>query len=103
MAKLTKVAQKNDLPPGKAIAVDIEGKRIAVFNISGTYYAIDDECTHDLASLAEGGINDDCTVECPWHGAQFDLKTGKAMTLPAVEAVRTYKVRIQGDQIEVEL
>ena len=103
MPEFVKVLSVNDLPPGKGKCVTVQGKAIGVFNVHGLYFAIDDECTHDLASLADGGINDDCTVECPWHGAQFDLKTGKAMTLPAVEAVKTYKIRVQGENIEVEV
>ena len=84
----------------------LEGKRIGVFLCSGKYMAIDDHCTHDEASLADGGVfvqDGKCIVECPWHGAQFDLQSGAALTLPAVKPVKSYPVRIEGDSIEVEI
>ncbi len=103
MPEFVKVLSVSELPAGKGKCVDVKGTAIGVFNVNGLYFAIEDQCTHDLASLADGGINDDCTVECPWHGAQFDLKTGKALTLPAVESVKTFKVRVSGENIEVEV
>ena len=101
-----KALAKAELAPGSGRAVVLNGKRIAVFNCEGSYLAIDDYCTHDDASLAEGGLiveNGKCVVECPWHGAHFDLNSGAALTLPAVKPVKTYPVRIEGDTIEVEI
>ncbi|MBI3831407.1 MAG: non-heme iron oxygenase ferredoxin subunit [Planctomycetes bacterium] len=103
MSTFVAVLKKDALPLGKGRCVDIKGKRIAVFHTGAGYLAIDDGCTHADASLADGGLVDDCTIECPWHGAQFDLKTGAAKTLPAVEPVKQYKVRVTGDDIEVEV
>src|SRR5438445_3386554 len=101
MAKLITIAATKDLPPGRAAAFDIEGSRIAVFNVGGDYYAIDDTCTHSGGPLCEGEVND-CKVTCPWHGADFDLKTGEAVGPPAFEAVRSYKGAVEGNDIKVE-
>jgi len=104
MPEFHKVCKKSDVPLTKGKTVLVADKRIAVFNLAGTFYAIDDGCTHADASLAEGGlIVEECAVECPWHGAQFDIKTGKAKTLPAVEPVATYRTRVTGDDVEVEV
>lgn len=102
-----KALAKSELGPGKSASLNLEGKRIALFNVNGTFHAIDDRCTHDEASLAEGYViceeNNKCVVECPWHGAHFDLNSGAALTLPAVKPVQKYNVRVEGDAIEVEL
>lgn len=85
----------------------LEGRKVGIFNADGRYYAIADVCTHEDASLSEGTVLKDdkgrCVVECPWHGSQFDLQTGAALTLPATKPVKTYAVRVEGDFIEVEL
>jgi nitrite reductase/ring-hydroxylating ferredoxin subunit len=73
-----------------------------VFNVEGTIHAIDNDCTHDGGPLSEGVVNEGCVV-CPWHGAEFDLVTGKALTPPAVEDVRCYKVLLSGGDISLEL
>jgi len=102
-----KALAKSELAPGQARCVTLEGKRIAIFNFDGSYLAIDDNCTHADASLADGpAFKDDkgrCVVECPWHGARFDLHSGAALTLPAVTPVKNYPVRLEGDAVEVEL
>lgn len=101
-----KALTKSELQPGQGRAVQLQGKKIAIFNVNGSYRAIDDTCTHDEASLAEGTVQcegDNCVVECPWHGAHFDLKSGAAVTLPAVKPVKTYAVRLEGDAIEVDV
>ena len=103
MANFEKALKKSDLAEGRGASVEIKGQRIAVFNVRGTYCAIGDNCTHAGASLANGAVVDDCAVECPWHGAQFDLKTGEALTPPAYEKVKSYTVRLQGDDIEIEI
>src|SRR2546425_491663 len=102
MAKMIKVAETKDLPPGKAAAFDVEGLRIAVFNVGGNYYAIDDTCSHEGGPLCEGEVND-LKVTCPWHAADFDLKTGSALCPPAFEGVRSYKVTVEGNDIKVEV
>jgi 3-phenylpropionate/trans-cinnamate dioxygenase ferredoxin component len=97
-----KVAKKKDLPPGNARAIEVAGRSIAMFNVDGVLYAIDNDCTHDGGPLSEGVITDKCVV-CPWHGAEFDLVTGKALTPPAVEDVRIYKAFISGDDVCLEI
>lgn len=96
------VARVADIRPGKGRKFSVEGREIAVFNIGGRFYAIDDTCTHERASLSEGEVWD-TVVECPRHGAQFDLVTGKVLSLPAVKDVRAYKVVVQGDEVKISL
>ena len=91
MGKLFKVASTKDLAAGSAMSVEVEGRRVALFNVDGTYYAIDDTCTHRGGPLSEGSVEGD-EVECPWHGAHFNIKSGQATTPPAAEGVATYKV-----------
>jgi 3-phenylpropionate/trans-cinnamate dioxygenase ferredoxin subunit len=102
MAKLVKVTDTQSLPPGSAAAFDVEGNRIALFNLGGTIYAIEDTCTHAGASLAEGAVQG-TKVTCPWHGAEFDLTNGSALTPPAFEGVRTFRVVVEGSDIKIEV
>jgi 3-phenylpropionate/trans-cinnamate dioxygenase ferredoxin subunit len=75
-----------------------------VFNCDGTIYAIEDRCSHDDGSLAEGTFDTTaCTIECPRHGSLFDLKTGKPKTLPAYVPVETFPVRIEDETIKLEV
>src|SRR5713226_4501731 len=78
MAKLIKIAGAKEVPPGQAAAFTVEGQRIALFNVEGTYYAIGDSCTHRGGPLSEWDVQG-TKVICPWHGADFDLKTGAVM------------------------
>jgi|SRR5215475_5130492 len=102
MPKLIKVAVTSDLPPGKSTAFDVETQRIALFNIDGVYYAVEDTCPHAGGPLSEG-IVEGCKVTCPWHGADFDLKTGEVLGPPAFEGVKTFKVMVEGNDIKVEV
>lgn len=92
----------SDLPPGGGRAFTVAGHRIALFNVDGRFYAIDDLCTHDGASLAEGSLGG-TTVTCPWHAAEFDVTTGEVLCPPASENVRSYPVFVNGDSVEIEL
>jgi 3-phenylpropionate/trans-cinnamate dioxygenase ferredoxin subunit len=96
------IARAEDIPPGRGLAVNVEGLRIAVFNVEGTYYAINDTCTHAQASLSEGDV-DGTAVECPLHGARFDLQTGEAVGPPADQPVTAYKVHVEDGEIQIEL
>ena len=87
---------------GQAKVVEVQGKRIALCNVNGAIYAIDDLCTHDNGPLGEGEIFNG-QIECPRHGARFDVRTGKVVCLPAVIPVRTYEVKIEGDEIRIKL
>ncbi|MBI4585404.1 MAG: non-heme iron oxygenase ferredoxin subunit [Planctomycetes bacterium] len=102
MSQLVKVAEVQDLPAGKGKGVEVAGKKIALFNVAGQYYAIGDSCTHRGASLCEGTVNG-TQVICPWHGAAFDLASGKALTPPAKLPLPCYKVEVEGSEIKVEI
>lgn len=96
------VAIVDELQNGQRLIFEIDGSHIAVFNIAGEYFAIADICSHDDGPVAEGEIHE-FEVECPRHGARFDIKTGKALTLPAVVDIPAYPVRVEGDEIQVGL
>ncbi len=102
MGQLIKVAETNEVPPGTAKAVDLEGRPVALFNIDGTYYAIDDTCTHRGGSLSEGAV-EGTIVTCPLHGATYDVTTGNVLGPPASEGVAHYNVQVDGNDIKVEL
>ncbi len=102
MGEATTVAAKQDLQPGDALCVEVNGKKIALFNVEGTYYAIDDACTHVGGSLSQGAVSA-TSVTCPWHGAQFDLETGNVLRAPAQDNVGSYKVLVEGDDIKLEI
>src|SRR5215204_812155 len=95
-----KVAKVGEIAPGKAIRIEIDDEPIAIFNVDGDLYAIGDTCSHEEASLSEGDVYDTC-VECPLHGAEFDLTTGRPRTLPAVVPVPTYAVKVEGEDVLV--
>ena len=86
----------------EAMQVIIEGKEVAIINLGGEIYAMDDICSHAYASMSDGYIEGDC-IECPLHGAQFNIKTGKAETPPATVDLAIYEVKIEGDDIMVGL
>ncbi|MGH1366051.1 MAG: non-heme iron oxygenase ferredoxin subunit [Calditrichia bacterium] len=88
---------------GPCEVVEVEGYSIALFRLNDGYYAIDDECSHDVASLGEGEIVEECKIECPKHGALFDIKTGESLTLPAVVGVKSYPVKIEDGMILVNI
>lgn len=95
------VASAASIPEGDYAQIEIDGMLVAVFNVNGTYYAIDDICTHDGGELAGGAIDGDVVI-CPRHGARFCLRTGAALTAPAYEPVRTYPTRINDGVVEVQ-
>lgn len=82
--------------------VEIEGREVAVFRIGDDFYALGDRCSHAEASLAEGEVFD-YEVECPLHGAGFDVRTGRELSLPATRPVPTYRVRVAGEMVQVAL
>lgn len=98
------VCPLSELPPGAMRLVEIQDLEIGVFNCDGTVYAIEDRCSHDDGPLVEGVLDQaSCTIECPRHGARFDLKTGKPQTLPAYLPVDTFPVIIDNDMIKLEV
>ena len=96
------VASVDELPSGERLIVEIDGQIIAVFSIAGDYYAISDVCSHDDGPVAEGELREH-QLECPRHGARFDLRSGKALSLPAVVDIPAYPVRVLDDQVQVGL
>ena len=98
------VAPLEELPPGSMKLVERRPVSIGVFNCGGELLAIEDRCTHDDGPLALGNWDcDTCVVICPRHGASFDLKSGKALTLPAYLPVRTFPVRVEDGIVKVEI
>jgi 3-phenylpropionate/trans-cinnamate dioxygenase ferredoxin subunit len=80
--------------------VEIDGVPVAIFNCNGTFYVLDDTCSHQEASLSEGDLDlDRCAIECPLHGSSFDLRTGEPISLPAVEPVRAHQIEDGDDGI----
>ncbi|HEX6385072.1 MAG TPA: non-heme iron oxygenase ferredoxin subunit [Anaerolineae bacterium] len=101
MAEFVKVAKVEDIPPGGRLWYDFEDETVVIFNIDGHFYCIADVCTHDGGPLEEGEI-EGYEVECPRHGARFDVRTGDAVALPAVAPVETYEVKVEDGVIYVE-
>ncbi|MGH2515452.1 MAG: non-heme iron oxygenase ferredoxin subunit [Ktedonobacterales bacterium] len=97
------VGQEDDVAPGVALRVVVEGTPIAIFNANGELYAIGDTCTHEEFSLSDGELVDDYTVECALHGAQFDIRTGKALCLPATGSAGSYPVWVEDGAIKLEV
>lgn len=96
------VARVADIEEGQGLKVCHAGRVIALFLAEGEFYAVDDLCTHAEASLSEGEVFD-CEVECPLHGAIFDLVTGEALTLPATRPVVTYPTRVDDGSVLVQI
>lgn len=101
MADWINVAPAEELPPGTHKVVDVDDVEIAVFNVEGEFYAIEDVCTHDGGVLT-GGKVEGCEVECPRHGARFDIRTGEALTPPAYEPTATFPVRVDDGMVQVK-
>jgi 3-phenylpropionate/trans-cinnamate dioxygenase ferredoxin subunit len=95
-----RVARAGDIQPGKMVRVDVAGKRILIANVEGRFYATDDTCTHEDASLATGCLKGDM-VKCPLHGSRFSLKTGEPLDEPAEEPLRTYPIHVQEGEVFV--
>jgi 3-phenylpropionate/trans-cinnamate dioxygenase ferredoxin subunit len=102
MAEFVKAATTTEIEPGQARLVEMKGKQIALFNVGGEFFALDNACTHRSGFLAEGEVSGH-EVTCPLHGATFDVRTGEVMGPPAQRAVARYGVRVTGTDIEVEV
>ncbi len=104
MGDIVEVCRISELPPGATRVIELELLEIGVFNCDGTLYAIEDRCSHDDGPLAEGYLDQaSCIIECPRHGAKFDLRTGRPITLPAYEPVDTFPVIIDDNMIKLEV
>jgi 3-phenylpropionate/trans-cinnamate dioxygenase ferredoxin subunit len=97
-----RVAAREDVPEGSAIVADAGEKRLALCNVDGTIHAIDDVCTHDGGPLGEGELFG-YEIECPRHGARFDVRTGRVTRMPAVAPVKTYPVEQEAGDLFVDV
>lgn len=100
MSDWVDVAPENELTPGEHRVVDIDDAEIAVFNVGGDYLAVEDLCTHDGGELACGDLQGD-VIECPRHGAKFNLRTGEVVAPPAYEPIAVFPVRVDNGMVQV--
>jgi 3-phenylpropionate/trans-cinnamate dioxygenase ferredoxin subunit len=99
-----RVCSVDDVAAGTAARFDVDGHRLCVVNIEGTFYVIGDECSHEDYSLSEGDVwEDEREIECPKHGSMFSLVSGEARSLPATQPVPVYDVRIDGTDVIVSV
>ncbi len=102
MAEFYTVANVNDVKKGKVKTYVVNGQRIALCNVEGTFFATQDLCTHDGGPLGEGELWG-YDIECPRHGGRFDVRTGAVTALPPIRPIKTFPVRVQDDAIQVAL
>ena len=100
MSDWTTVVAVNDLPPGEHMSVEVEGAVMVVINLDDEFYAIEDICTHDGSDISSGCVVDG-SIECPRHGARFDIRTGEVTAPPAYEPVDVFPVRVQDGVVQV--
>jgi nitrite reductase/ring-hydroxylating ferredoxin subunit len=101
--ELLKLCRADVVEDGEALRVEVEGRPpLAVFHVNGEYYTTDDTCSHGDASLAEGFVDGE-HVECPWHSGRFCLKTGAALTFPAVEPIRVYPTIVRDGNVFIQI
>ncbi len=102
MSDFIHVARASEIPdPGKQL-VEVDDRLIALFHVGGKFYAIDDVCTHDGGPLAEGEL-EGFTVACPRHGAKFDIRDGRALTMPATQPTVAHEVKVEGDAVFIRV
>jgi 3-phenylpropionate/trans-cinnamate dioxygenase ferredoxin component len=101
MAEWVDVARVADFPSGTVRTVRLEGTPIAVFNLNGRYYAIEDVCSHEAETLSDGELAGE-EIICPRHGAHFSVLTGEALSPPADEPVATFPVQVEGGLVRVK-
>ncbi len=98
------VAKTSEIPASGKLLVEIDEQLVVLLRIGENYYCLDDVCTHDGGPLSEGVVDAaDCTIACPRHGAKFDVRDGRAVTMPATKATVAHDVKVEGDQIFVRL
>ena len=101
MPECLDLCSTSDVAPGSALKVEIGDLILAVFNVDGEFYVIDDTCTHGPGSLSEGYIEDD-VVECNFHNGQFNIRTGEVVSPPCMIPIKTYKTMVEGDRVLIE-
>jgi 3-phenylpropionate/trans-cinnamate dioxygenase ferredoxin subunit len=102
MAKEHPVAKKSEIPPGKSTSFTLDGLTIAVFNLEGDLFAIEDACSHMEGPLCQGTTEGD-VVMCPWHGSRFNIRTGEVLSPPAQRNLRTFPVQVVDGEVVVLL
>ena len=95
-----RAASRGDLAEGEPLGVEVGGCSIALYDIDGNLFATDNICTHAYACLSDGWLDGE-VIECPLHAARFDIRTGKVLDPPATEDLKTYPVRVVGDEIQI--
>ena len=103
MTEFIKVGTKADFKDGMLTGIQVKGHPVCIAHAAGTFYAFDDTCTHAQALLSRGDLEDGAEAVCPLHGARFSITTGEALTPPAVKPVRTFAVKVEGEDIFVEV
>ena len=99
-AQYIKVAELDQIPEGSSIGIELEdGPKICIANSDGEIYAIADRCTHADFPMHNGTVHGGATIECAWHGARYDMATGRPIRLPAMKPIKTYEVKIDGNDI----
>jgi 3-phenylpropionate/trans-cinnamate dioxygenase ferredoxin component len=101
-AQFVTVAKADQVPEGQLKVFRAAGARVAVCRLEGKFYAVEDVCTHDEGPLGEGTLRGE-EVECPRHGARFNVKSGAAVSMPAVVPVKVFEVRVEGADLQVKL
>src|SRR5438093_1446062 len=103
MADFVRVASTGDLKPGEAMVVEVSGRSIALFNVNGEFFALDNICSHRGGPLGEGFVDqNNCTVQCPWHGWVYSLSTGGSSINPMAK-VEKFEVKVEGDDVTLSL
>ncbi len=102
MGEFVKVATAAEITPGRMHVRRAKGQNVALSNIGGLIYAIEDRCSHDDGPLGEGALSAD-VVECPRHGAKFNAKTGEVLSMPAVVSVKSFETKVEGGDVYVNI
>jgi len=102
MAEFVPVMKTSELPEAGKTVVEVEDRVVALFHVSGTFWALDDVCTHDGGTLADGQL-DGHSIACARHGAKFDIRDGRALTMPATQPTIAHEVKVEGDQVLIRL
>ena len=102
MSDFQRVCRVSDLPEGGKMVVEVGDRLVALFHVGGKFWAIDDLCTHDGGPLAEGEL-DQYVIECPRHGARFDIRTGRVLSMPATQDTPAHEVKVEGDEVWMKI
>jgi 3-phenylpropionate/trans-cinnamate dioxygenase ferredoxin subunit len=98
--EFVRVAALEEVPPGQLLGVEVSGEKVCLANADGEIYAVRDNCSHKDFPLSNGTLEDG-QIECSWHGARFDVESGRALCLPAIRPVKTYEVKVEDGQIYI--